>query len=493
MPNRLTHISTVSANGTTAPVSHGYRLNALGQRTRVDLADGGYWLYSYNAKGEPSRGGSGAVDWPKASPTGDRAAGSSRSQHRLVGATSGSTTLSFAYDAQSRRIANTSFAGKIRFLYDDWTTGAGDGSGEITAGGDPLSDMSGREGVNWKLVAEIDNTNSPIRRHLWGLDLSGSPQGAGGVGGLIATSLASGGAHFMAFDGNGNISAAINATDGSHSARFEYDPFGGTTSATGAAVPLLPFRFSTKYQDTLTGLYYYGYRYYNPETGRWVSRDQIEERGGLNLYGFAGNSPTGNIDSLGLFWKAIVIALVEGAGLVIDRAVLDDAWNDTIIDSYGGPDPFMDATERELMSKGGTLPMDMFKKARAKHSSPVNQSEGNLHGRLQNELLKSKLYEDKKAFILKRLQQGTAYQGFINVDFQDAGENALGYSIGGGQLHYHYKSGPPPVLELRLKDSYDFTGKGHPWGRLQDKGYLVVYDVDVFIEKIPCPKAAPEK
>jgi len=29
-----------------------------------------------------------------------------------------------------------------------------------------------------------------------------------------------------------------------------------------------------------------GYRFYNPELGRWINRDPIEEEGGLNLYGF---------------------------------------------------------------------------------------------------------------------------------------------------------------------------------------------------------------
>jgi len=48
---------------------------------------------------------------------------------------------------------------------------------------------------------------------------------------------------------------------------------------------------STKYTDSETGLIYYGYRYYHPETGRWASRDPIAERGGRNLYGFVRNSP----------------------------------------------------------------------------------------------------------------------------------------------------------------------------------------------------------
>ena len=37
-----------------------------------------------------------------------------------------------------------------------------------------------------------------------------------------------------------------------------------------------PFMFSTKFYDWETGLYYYGYRYYNPSTGRWLSRDPLQ-------------------------------------------------------------------------------------------------------------------------------------------------------------------------------------------------------------------------
>lgn len=40
--------------------------------------------------------------------------------------------------------------------------------------------------------------------------------------------------------------------------------------------------------------------FYNPGTGRWLSRDPIEERGGRNLHGFVGNNPLGMVDRLGL-------------------------------------------------------------------------------------------------------------------------------------------------------------------------------------------------
>ncbi|MDD4406301.1 MAG: RHS repeat-associated core domain-containing protein [Parabacteroides sp.] len=58
----------------------------------------------------------------------------------------------------------------------------------------------------------------------------------------------------------------------------------------------------TKYTDNETDLVYYGYRYYSPTLGRWLSRDPIEEKGGLNLYAFVNNDPVNKWDKLGL-WK----------------------------------------------------------------------------------------------------------------------------------------------------------------------------------------------
>jgi hypothetical protein len=47
-------------------------------------------------------------------------------------------------------------------------------------------------------------------------------------------------------------------------------------------------------------MYYYGYRHYSPDYGRWLNRDPIGEEGGLNLYGFVGNGPVEMNDVLGL-------------------------------------------------------------------------------------------------------------------------------------------------------------------------------------------------
>ena len=70
-----------------------------------------------------------------------------------------------------------------------------------------------------------------------------------------------------------------------------------------------PFRFSSEYLDSETGLVYYNYRYYSPELGRWTKRDIIEEddksrRTGQSsfnlLYGFVSNDSINDLDYLGL-------------------------------------------------------------------------------------------------------------------------------------------------------------------------------------------------
>ena len=77
-------------------------------------------------------------------------------------------------------------------------------------------------------------------------------------------------------------------------------PFGEVIRATGLMAKANPFRFSTKYQDDETDLLYYGYRYYNLSTGRWLSRDPIVEWGGVNLYGFVLEDPIDFLDLLGI-------------------------------------------------------------------------------------------------------------------------------------------------------------------------------------------------
>jgi RHS repeat-associated protein len=101
-------------------------------------------------------------------------------------------------------------------------------------------------------------------------------------------------------DGNGNVMSLWDSGSRTNTATYEYGPFGESLRQTGSLAKGNPFRFSSKYQDHHTEHYYYGFRFYNAVTGRWLSRDPIEELGGLNLYGMVNNDVVNGADYLGL-------------------------------------------------------------------------------------------------------------------------------------------------------------------------------------------------
>lgn len=101
-------------------------------------------------------------------------------------------------------------------------------------------------------------------------------------------------------DGNGNVGQVVEG-DGEIAARYEYDAFGKAVKAEGDYDEGNAFRFSTKYFDGESGFYYYGFRYYLPELGKWGSRDPMGEEGGINIIGFPKNNAVNLIDILGLF------------------------------------------------------------------------------------------------------------------------------------------------------------------------------------------------
>ena len=140
------------------------------------------------------------------------------------------------------------------------------------------------------------------------MDLSGSLSGAGGIGGLLSVTRSTSSntaSYYPCYDANGNISDYVD-TSGTVVAHREYDAYGNTLAVSGSMANDFSFWFSTKYLDQETGLYYYGYRYYDPVTGRWLSRDPIHERGGINLYTFVKNDPVDKIDPRGLACGVIV-------------------------------------------------------------------------------------------------------------------------------------------------------------------------------------------
>ena len=81
-------------------------------------------------------------------------------------------------------------------------------------------------------------------------------------------------------------------------ARYDYDPYGNRVVLSGQMVA--DFGYTGHYHHAPSGLNLTLYRAYNPQPGRWLSRDPIGEAGGINLYGYVGNDPVSMVDPLGL-------------------------------------------------------------------------------------------------------------------------------------------------------------------------------------------------
>jgi RHS repeat-associated protein len=203
----------------------------------------------------------------------------------------------------------------------------------------------------WNLVCEVGRgvsaTPSHTNAYFWGLDLSGSMQGAGGIGGLLFSALGESSATSTvcyAYDGNGNVAALFSAFDNANSATYEYGPFGETIRSTGPMGKANAYRFSSKYTDDETGLVYYGHRSYWPMLGRWVNRDPMGEID-HNLYGYVRNSTVDRIDPKGLWgWDVHYLqtrmwAAMEGYQSAAEIAVADA---DNGVDVLLGPTGYGD-------------------------------------------------------------------------------------------------------------------------------------------------------
>jgi RHS repeat-associated protein len=96
----------------------------------------------------------------------------------------------------------------------------------------------------------------------------------------------------------GSIREVVDGS-GSVKSRYDYDPYGRRTLVSGN--DLADFGFTGFLYHKSTGLNLTLFRAYDSDLGRWLSRDPIGERGGLNLYGYVGNNPVNATDLLGLF------------------------------------------------------------------------------------------------------------------------------------------------------------------------------------------------
>ena len=316
-----------------------YTVNEVGQRTGVETSgsafsapNAGGWSWEYDALGQLSKATHATTstrhrgyvyddignrkettEGPPAAPaittvyaanllnqysSISQAAGPLVPQHDLdgnllSGATGPAAGKTFEWDARSRLVAVKDGAGTelVRYAYDH----LGRKIKRTAAGATTLFVHRG-----WHCVAEYTVTGVSValsKSYTWGLDASGGAFEAGGAGGLLAQTVSGTSSHPL-YDGSGNVTEYLDAT-GAVTAHLEYDAFGKVISSTGS-LAAFSYQYSTKPVDPITGWLDYGLRWYDPETGRWPSRDPIGESGGANLYAFVGNNSINAIDVLGL-------------------------------------------------------------------------------------------------------------------------------------------------------------------------------------------------
>ena len=218
-------------------------------------------------------------------------------ENRLTAVQTSSTNqTTFAYDGLSRLRAQLQWVYGTIGIAPTNTNGGGGGELELARlGGGAIAES--RTGGSWsvasgiyytydgkRVIQERDASDTPTVSYTRGNDLSGTLEGAGGIGGLLAWSGRYYAGNYSTHlyyhaDGNGNITYLVNSSQ-TLAASYRYDPYGNVLDSSGAYATANTYRFSSKEYSPSTGLYLYLYRPYSPQLQRWLNRDPMEEEGG---------------------------------------------------------------------------------------------------------------------------------------------------------------------------------------------------------------------
>jgi RHS repeat-associated protein len=225
------------------------------------------------------------------------------SQYQLISvATNGVFAEGYAYDALGRRVATTTQEGAVRHVYDN----------------------------NWQCIADVDATGNVLFSYVWGDGIDNLL--AVRIGDETYTALTDIQGTVWGFtDGNGEVVA-----------RWTYDAWGNVLSSNVSVTALasLRYRFQGRELSAVTGLTNFRMRWYDPETGRWLSKDPIGLNGGMNLYVFLDNNSLNRRDPQGtVAWfvgmgiGAIVGGVIGGIGSVYNGG---DFWKGALSGAIGG-------------------------------------------------------------------------------------------------------------------------------------------------------------
>jgi len=148
------------------------------------------------------------------------------------------------------------------------------------------------------VVGEVDSAGALRKRYTYGP----------GIDNLLAMTLYGGetNTYYFLTDHLGSVSALVDA-DGRIVEQYRYDAWGRVTVYDDAGNPIMASQYNNRHlfqgreYSWSTGLYNFRARWYDPITGRWLSKDPIGISGGLNQYAFANNNPVNFRDPFGLY------------------------------------------------------------------------------------------------------------------------------------------------------------------------------------------------
>jgi RHS repeat-associated protein len=139
-----------------------------------------------------------------------------------------------------------------------------------------------------RVVAELDGAGTVVSRFVWGTRRT------------VPEYFVKGGSTYRILaDHLGSPRLVVDATTGAVVQRMDFDEWGNVVQDTSPGFQ--PFGFAGGLHDRDTGLVRFGARDYDPELGRWTTKDPILLSGrDLNVFAYAGNDPVNRVDPSGL-------------------------------------------------------------------------------------------------------------------------------------------------------------------------------------------------
>jgi RHS repeat-associated protein len=248
----------VTQGGST---TENYSYDAVGNR----LSSTGVPTYSYNSSNELTSNSSGGYTYDNNGNTLTDASGKSYTwdfENRMVSAVvPGTGTVNFKYDPFGRRIQKSSPVGTTNYLYDG-------------------------KGISANVIEGVDNSGNVLARYTQSM---GTDQ--------PLAEFQSGVASYYQQDGLSSVTS-LSSSSAALINTYTYNAFGKLTASTGTLIN--PFQYTGREFDPETGLDYYRLRYYDSNSGRFLSEDPMMFDAGTNFYPYVANNPANMIDPLGL-------------------------------------------------------------------------------------------------------------------------------------------------------------------------------------------------